>query len=99
MHSRSKVDIKTTYNFKYSSHSWSGVPIMSSNMDTVTNENTATILSEYEWISVFPKHFNSAWEEGKELPAVLGRPDNYALSCGTSDADIESVMRTIKRIE
>ena len=38
VHSRSKVDIATTYDFKYSKFQWSGVPIMSSNMDTVTNE-------------------------------------------------------------
>ena len=47
VHYRSKVDIKTSYDFKYSSYSWSGVPIMSSNMDTVTNVDTATILSKY----------------------------------------------------
>ena len=72
VHSRSKVDIKTSYDFKYSSYSWSGVPIMSSNMDTVTNVDTATILSKYGWISVFPKHFNPIWENEKNLPSVLG---------------------------
>lgn len=88
VHSRSKVDIKTTYNFKYSKHQWSGVPIMSSNMDTVTNVESATILSRYGWISVFPKYFNQVWEHSRELPAVLTHNDTYALSCGTSDADI-----------
>jgi GMP reductase len=27
-------------------------------MDTVTNVDTATILAESNWISIFPKHFN-----------------------------------------
>jgi hypothetical protein len=85
VHSRSKVDISTTYNFKYSSHQWTGVPIMSSNMDTVTNENTAVILSDHNWISVFPKHFNVLWEHAKELPSVLAKTNTYSLSCGTSD--------------
>lgn len=99
VHSRSKVDIQTTYKFKYSKFQWTGVPIMSSNMDTVTNEQTAAILAEYNWVSVFPKHFNSLWEAADELPAVLAKNDTYALSCGTSDADIQSVMRTAAKIE
>lgn len=72
---------------------------MSSNMDTVTNEQTATILSEFNWISVFPKHFNIIWEAADQLPAILEKNDTYALSCGTSDADIQSVMRTAAKIE
>jgi GMP reductase len=27
-------------------------------MDTVTNVQTAEILAEHNWVSVFPKHFN-----------------------------------------
>ena len=61
---------------------------MSSNMDTVTNEQTASILSEYGWVSVFPKHFNTMWESAHELPAVLAKNDTFALSCGTSESDI-----------
>jgi len=67
---------------------------MSSNMDTVTNVDTANILSNYGWISVFPKHFNPMWESEKDLPEVLKKTNTYALSCGTSDTDIQSVMRT-----
>ena len=72
---------------------------MSSNMDTVTNVDTANILSNYGWISVFPKHFNKDWENEKNLPEVLKKTNTYALSCGTSDADIQSIMRTTAQIE
>jgi len=67
-------------------------------MDTVTNVNTATILAESNWISIFPKHFNSMWLEG-ELPAVLGNNNNYSLSCGTSEADTKLMLDVAKRIE
>jgi hypothetical protein len=40
---------------------------MSSNMDTVTNVATADVLAKHNWISVFPKHFNTIWNDG-ELP-------------------------------
>ena len=70
---------------------------MSSNMDTVTNVATAEVLAKQNWISVFPKHFNSVWLDG-ELPSVLGKTNNYSLSCGTSDRDMENMVKVAKRI-
>ena len=101
VHSRSRVGIQCEYEFKYSPHKWSGVPIMSSNMDTVTNEQTAAILSDNNWISVFPKHFNQVWHARNSnfLPPVLAKVDTYALSCGTSNADIAAVVETADHIE
>ena len=70
--SRSKVDIHCEYEFKYSNHKWDGVPIMSSNMDTVTNVLTSMILADRGWVSVFPKHFNLEWKQATQLPSILG---------------------------
>ena len=56
--SRQSVDINASYKFKFSTHTLNCTPIMSSNMDTVTNVQTAEILAEHNWVSVFPKHFN-----------------------------------------
>ena len=88
VHSRAEVDINVTYDFKYSSHTLNCTPIMSANMDTVTNVQTAEILAENNWVSIFPKHFNQMWLDG-ELPQVLGKTDNYSLSCGTSESDTQ----------
>lgn len=65
--SRAQVDINVSYKFKYSTHTWDCTPIISSNMDTVTNVKTAEILAEHNWVSIFPKHFNIEWQDG-ELP-------------------------------
>lgn len=89
--SRQEVDITASYKFKYSSHTLNCTPIISANMDTVTNVKTAEILAEHNWISVFPKHFNNDWFDG-ELPKVLAKTDNYSLSCGTSDKDIQTML-------
>jgi len=43
--SRAEVDINVSYKFKYSSQTLECVPIMSSNMDTVTNVATADVLA------------------------------------------------------
>lgn len=96
--SRSEVDLNVSYDFKFSSHKLNCTPIMSANMDTVTNIDTANILAEANWVSIFPKHFNQMWIEG-ELPPVLAKTDNYSLSCGTSDADTKLVLDLARRIE
>ncbi len=67
-------------------------------MDTVTNVKTAEILAEHNWISVFPKHFNQLWIDG-ELPQVLAKTDNYSLSCGTSEKDIQLMLNVAARIK
>ena len=56
--SRSEVDLNQKYKFKYSKQTWNCTPIISANMDTVTNVQTAEILAGNNWVSVFPKHFN-----------------------------------------
>jgi hypothetical protein len=56
--SRSEVDLNQKYKFKYSTQTWNCTPIISANMDTVTNVQTAEILAGNNWVSVFPKHFN-----------------------------------------
>ena len=71
---------------------------MSSNMDTVTNVETADVLAKNNWISVFPKHFNSIWADG-QLPFVLSKTNNYSLSCGTSDNDMNLMIKVAKRIQ
>jgi GMP reductase len=78
-------------------------------MDTVTNVRTASLLAEHNWISVFPKHFNQEWtstagEESLsgrpvELPHVLAKTNNYALSCGTSAGDLATMFDTCDHIK
>jgi len=98
VHSRAEVDLNVEFSFKFATQKMKCTPIMSANMDTVTNVETANILAEANWISVFPKHFNEGWLDG-ELPKVLAKNDNFSLSCGTSDQDTEQMIKVAKRIE
>ena len=92
------MDIHCKYEFKYSDHKWDGVPIMSSNMDTVTNVHTSMILADRDWISVFPKHFNLEWKEATKLPSILGSTNKYVLSCGTSKSDVMAIKNASENI-
>jgi len=105
--SRAQVKIATEYTFRHSTHTWRGVPIIAANMSTVTNVETATLLAEHNWCSVFPKFFNEGWTQAESenaerpivLPEVLAKPDNYALSCGTSQGDIATMFEVCDNIQ
>lgn len=56
--SRSLVDLKRTYKFFHSSLEWSGVPLMSANMDTTGTFQMAESLSRRECITCLHKHYD-----------------------------------------
>ena len=73
--SRSEVTLERTFKFKYSPYSWSGVPIMVSNMDTTGNCTNNCNLAEvilnvtfnprtliYPTIGLRPKFNNPVWK-------------------------------------
>lgn len=75
---------------------WTGVPIVSSNMDTVTNLDTFNIMKQHNYISCFPKHFNKKWANvSSQLPIELADTDHYMLSCGTSKDDCNTMINLL----
>lgn len=85
VNSRSLVDLKTKYTFKYSKQTWEGVPLISANMDSVTNINTYRVLSKKRWLSCFPKQFNKSLTAQQESEMNI---NDMILSSGTNDFDI-----------
>ena len=56
--SRSDVSLEKTFSFKYSKQKWTGVPIISSNMDTISNIDMFKVLSKYKCLTCFHKYIN-----------------------------------------
>jgi GMP reductase len=88
--SRKDVSLHRKIKFK-SGKTWSGVPIISSNMDSVTNLETCKVLAEHDFISCFPKYMNEMLMH-TFFEAEMWRPDTYMLSCGTSRQDVNRVV-------
>lgn len=61
--SRKNVNIKKTFNFKYSSVIWNGVPIISSNMTSVSTPKLYEVLKNYDMLTCMPKYLNNDVEE------------------------------------
>lgn len=96
--SRAQVDVKTGTTFKYSWNIWRGVPIISSNMDTVTNLDTFRVLKDRQMMTCFPKAFNKSWMSQKILPAELVDTDYYMLSTGIGDSDLQTLFHLLSRM-
>ncbi|MEC7455172.1 MAG: GMP reductase [Pseudomonadota bacterium] len=69
MSSRGEVNLERTHKFLWSKKEWSGIPIMSANMDTVGTPSMHTVLSKHNMITCPARHYlkNSTKEfRGKE---------------------------------
>lgn len=96
--SRSNVVLSRTFKFKNSQKEWSGVPIISSNMDTVTNINTFNVLKKRNFMTCFPKYLNREWLNGF-VPPDLSDVNWYMLSCGPSKKDQDSLLKLLNKLD
>ncbi len=55
--SRSAVSLIKTYNFAHGRYSWTGVPIIAANMDTVGTMSMARALAEHQCMTAIHKHY------------------------------------------
>ena len=58
LESRRDVDLMRTFKFHSSGNEWTGVPIMSSNMDGVGTFSMAKVLQDHKMLTVIGKHNN-----------------------------------------
>lgn len=93
--SRSEVELLRTFKFKHSGREWTGVPIISANMDTSGTFGVASVLAKHKCLTALNKFEKPATFEAflKEHPAAA---DHIAVSAGTSDADFENVSAVLK---
>jgi GMP reductase len=93
--SRKDVVLERTYKFLNSSKTWTGIPIMSANMESSGTFSVAKVLSEYKMITTLHKYYDVDTLE-KELKE-LNSPDYIAYTLGIRDEDFEKANEVIKR--
>jgi len=82
--SRSEVDLTRTFNFRNSKQTWTGIPIMSSNMDTTGTIEIADVLSNLNLVTCLHKHYDI-----EQLYDVFWQPkDHVVYSMGITDMDV-----------
>ena len=89
--SRSQVSLEREFKFLHSSVSWSGVPIMGANMDTVGTFEMALALAKENLFTAIHKHYSlQQWSEFmKNAPENIA--DYIAVSSGTGKNDFKKI--------
>ena len=84
--SRSEVSLERTIKFKYSDQTWTGVPIIVSNMDTTGTIEMAKSLQNHKVITCLHKYYSAFDLEQSGLDR-----EYFAVSTGINDADLENL--------
>lgn len=95
--SRSEVSMERTFNFKHSGRTWTGVPIISSNMDTVSSIDMFKALSSHKCITCFHKYIDI-----NEIVKVCKEgysSEYFMLSTGITDNDFENLVSRSKVLQ
>ena len=92
--SRAEVFLERNITFKYSPESWTGVPIMVSNMDTTGTIEMAMTLQQFKVITCLHKYYKADDIPGEH---ELDR-DYFAVSSGIQDADLKNLDEIIRKV-
>ncbi len=91
--SRSEVDLTRTFTFKHSGQSWTGVPIVASNMDGVGTWEMAQVLEQHKMFTCLIKSYH--WMDWTENYKSVDK--NYlAISTGTRADDLKNVRAVMQ---
>ena len=91
--SRSEVSLERTFKFKYSPYTWTGVPIMVSNMDTTGTIEMALELQKHKVLTCLHKYYKVVDLIDKDLDL-----DYIAVSTGIGDKDLENLDEIMREI-
>lgn len=95
--SRSEVDLMRSFVFRNSKQTYTGIPIIAANMDTVGTFEMAKVLSKFSLFTAVHKHYSL--DEWKEFAAQ--NPDclpNVAASSGTGSSDLELLAQILEAV-
>ncbi|MEX0323103.1 MAG: GMP reductase [Puniceicoccaceae bacterium] len=95
--SRSMVSLERTFKFMHSDETWTGIPVMAANMDTVGTFEMALALHKHKLITALHKHYTiDEWNQFLES-APAGIEEYIAVSTGTGPRDTEKVDEIFKQ--
>lgn len=92
--SRKEVDLNRTFKFKHSGFEWTGVPIMSANMDGVGTFRMARELYQHKMFTCLVKSYQIT-----DYDAIVDQigGNYFAVSTGTSEKDLNKLCAVLER--
>lgn len=95
--SRSLVSLERTFKFMHSETSWTGIPIMAANMDTVGTFEMALALQKQQLFTALHKHYTLEQWNQFLATAPKGIENCIAVSTGTGPNDTKKVDEVFKQ--
>ena len=98
--SRAQVRLERTFKFRHTGRTWTGIPIMAANMDTVGTFAMAAALAQQSLFTAIHKHYSSEEWDAFIVPPTngsSGRLENTAISTGILDSDLAKLDRILER--
>ncbi|CAO4376835.1 Protein CBG23625 [Caenorhabditis briggsae] len=96
--SRADVDLDREYIFRNSKATYTGVPVVASNMDTVGTFEMASALNNHKMFTTIHKHYSVDEWKAFAASAAPGTFDNLAISSGISENDWNKLSEVIKAL-
>lgn len=92
--SRSQVSLEREFKFKYSTYTWTGVPIIAANMDTTGTFEVYHCLKQHKIITALHKFYTlEDYQKHYHLD-----PDYFMVSTGISDKDFSNLETIVSSI-
>ena len=93
--SRAQVNLERSFNFIHSQHTWTGVPIIAANMDTVGTFELAEVLADFGLLTAIHKHYSlEQWQQFlKDRDPLIYQ--HIMASTGTAEQDFEHLQQII----
>jgi len=93
--SRSEVSLEQNFKFLHSTATWTGIPIMAANMDTVGTFEMAKVLAGEKLFTAVHKHYTLEEWNSFLKNATPDIYDYIAVSTGTGKEDFEKIQKII----
>ncbi|XP_028649559.1 GMP reductase 2 [Erpetoichthys calabaricus] len=95
--SRSEVDLMRTFIFRNSKQSYTGIPVIAANMDTVGTFEMACSLQKFSLFTAIHKHYSvEEWKQfAKTNPQCI---EHVAASSGTGQGDFERLSEILEAV-
>jgi len=96
--SRSQVSVERTFKFKNSGLSWTGVPLIAANMDTIGTFRVAEVLAARKCLTAVHKHYSvEEWRDWASGPGREALPF-VAVSTGILGRDLEKLGEILEAV-
>ena len=94
--SRSQVNLERTFSFPHSTTTWTGIPIISANMDTTGTFGVYDVLSQHKMITCLNKFYTLTDYKNRWEKDGLLNPEYFMISTGINEDEFDTLCQVVE---